>query len=603
MLGAPVLLALVALATAAFLWEIVSPDRVALGLLAVLLLLRYVDFDEAFSGFASPAIVILIAAFLFSGALTRSGLTRRLGSGFVKLSAGRPPVLRAAILLAAAGFSLVMNNIAAAAVLLPGATDALRRSRISPSKVLLPLALATQLGGMATLLTTSNIVVGEMLRQKGFAPFGLMDFLPVGGTLALAGLLYAGLVAPRLLPARSEPEDRLAGGAPPRTLTQIYELGRRIESARILPGSPIAGTTLGKSGIAHDLGVVVVAVVHADGTQRRAPEKEQPLAAGDILVLDGVPPDPAVMREAGLEIIRLKRPTRYLSSPRVALVEGVVAPRSRFANRSLREINFREALGGVSVLSVWRDGAFVETGSLAETPLQFGDALLMQGPRAAFQRMRDEGEILVLGHEDLAAPPPPARRRISVAIVLASMVGAMLFPSSVATALFVGAVALLLFGGLSSEEAYRSIDWRAVSLIGAMLPLSIALTHSGAAALVARALIGASHAESPHGLLALFTILTAILTQVIPGGAATPLIVGPIAVSTAVHLGANPRAFAMAVALATSTSMLTPFSHPVNVLVMGPGGYRFRDYLRVGLPLVVALVAGIVVLVPRFFPL
>jgi len=197
MLGAPVLLALVALATAAFLWEIVSPDRVALGLLAVLLLLRYVDFDEAFSGFASPAIVILIAAFLFSGALTRSGLTRRLGSGFVKLSAGRPPVLRAAILLAAAGFSLVMNNIAAAAVLLPGATDALRRSRISPSKVLLPLALATQLGGMATLLTTSNIVVGEMLRQKGFAPFGLMDFLPVGGTLALAGLLYAGLVYSR----------------------------------------------------------------------------------------------------------------------------------------------------------------------------------------------------------------------------------------------------------------------------------------------------------------------------------------------------------------------------------------------------------------------
>ena len=602
MLGAGALLLLVALATAAFLGEVVPPDRIALGLLAALLLLRYVDFEEAFSGFASPAIVILVSAFLFSGALTRSGITRRLGSALAAAGGGRPALLRGAILAAAAGFSLIMNNIAAAAVLLPGATDALRRSRISPSKVLLPLALATQLGGMATLLTTSNIVVGEMLRQHGYAPFGITDFLPVGGILALGGLLYAALVAPRLLPERSEPEERIAGGAPPRSLTQIYELGRRIESARILPGSPLAGTALGASGLAQDLGAVVVAVVRPDGSQRRAPEKDFRLGAGDILVLDGVPPDPAVLREAGLEVIRLKRPTRYLSSPRVALVEGVIAPRSRFANRTPREIDFREALGGVSILSIWRDGAFIESARIAETPLRFGDALLMQGPRDAFRRMRDEGEILVLGHESLAPAAEPARARVSVTIVLASIAAAMIFPSSVATALFVGAVALMILGGLTADEAYRSIDWAAVALIGAMLPLSIALTHSGAAGLVARSLIALFHARSAHGLLALFTLLTAVLTQVIPGGAATPLIVGPIAVSTAVHLGASPRTFAMAVALATSTSMLTPFSHPVNVLVMGPGGYRFRDYLRVGLPLVAALVVGIIFLVPRFFP-
>ncbi|HET9794663.1 MAG TPA: SLC13 family permease [Thermoanaerobaculia bacterium] len=603
MLGAPALLVLVALATAAFLGEVISPDRVALGLLAVLLLLRYVDFEEAFSGFASPAIVILVSAFLFSGALERSGITRRLGSALVRWSGRRNGVLQGAILVTAAGFSLVMNNIAAAAVLLPGVSDALRQRRISPSKVLLPLAFATQLGGMATLLTTSNIVVGEMLRQRGFRPFGLMDFLPIGGTLAIAGLLYAGFVAPRLLPARSEPEDRLARGAAGRSLTQIYELGRRIESARILPGSPLAGTTLGKSGLAHALGVVVVAVVRPDGSQRRAPERDFPLGAGDILVLDGVPPDPAVIREAGLEVIRLKKPTRYLSSPRVALVEGVVGPRSRFANKSLREVNFREALGGVSVLSIWRDGGFVESARLAEAPLKFGDGLLMQGPRAAFRRMREEGDVLVLGHEDLTPPANPARTRTCLAIILGALAGAMIFPSSVATALFVGAVALLLFGGLSSDEAYRSVDWRAVALIGAMLPLSIALTHSGAAAMVSRTLVGASHARSPRGLLALFTVLTAALTQIIPGGAATPLIVGPIAVATAGHVGADPRAFAMAVALGTSTSMLTPFSHPVNVLVMGPGGYRFGDYVRAGLPLTIGLVAGIILLVPRFFPL
>ena len=596
------LLALLAITVLLFATDRVAPDLVALLLLAGLLGLGYLSSPEAFSGFSSEAVVILISAFVFTGALARSGASERIAEALIRITAGRTNVLRGAVLLAAAGLSLVMNNVAAATVLLPGATVALRKNRISPSQMLLPLAMATQLGGMATLLTTSNIVVSEVLLQKHLAPFRLMDFLPVGGPLAVAGLLYLYVIAPRLLPKRSETEERLSVGASPRPLSQIYELGRRLLSVRLLPGSPLAGATLGKSGLSQNLGCTVIAVVHPDGSQRRAPEPSQELAEGDILVLDGVPPDRGVLAEAGLEQIRVKRPTRYLFSPRVGLFEGVIAPRSRYAGKSLRELDFRGSHGGISVLSLWRNGSFLE-GDLSNTPLQFGDALLMQGPRSAFQRLRAEGEILVLGGEGPAEAPRPTRMGWALGILAATLALGIAFPQALPAILFAGAVAMLVSGCLTTEEAYRSIDWRSVFLVAGMLPLGLALSRSGAAALLARWVIAALHARGATALLAAFTVLTALLTQVLPGGAATPLIVAPIAISAATHLGANPRAFAMAVALAASTSMLTPFAHPVNVLVMGPGGYRFGDYGRAALPLVLLLVVGIVLLVPLVMPL
>lgn len=603
MTGSPiVLLLLLVAATAAFVFDRVPPDLVALTLLAALLVLRYVGVGEAFSGFGSPAIVILVAAFVFTGGLAKSGVSRGLGKVLLRVSRSRFLPLRAAIVLAAAGFSLVMNNVAAAALLLPGATEAGRSRRLPASKILMPLAFAVSLGGMATLLTTANIVVGGLLHQQGFRPLGLKDFLLVGGPLAVVGLVYLVLAAPRLLPDRSAPEDDLARRrGPERSLTQIYEMGRRLESVRILPGSPFAASTLGHSGLSTQLGTVVIAIVHADGTQRRAPEPTQPLVAGDILILDGVPPDRAVLHEAGLEFIRVKKPTRYLSSQRVALVEGVIAPRSRYAGKTLRELDFRGTHGGISVLSLWRNGAFV-TGDLGEVPLQFGDALLMQGPRESFQRMRGEDDVVLLGHEDLA-PAAPRRAGLTVAIVGVTLAAAAAMPTAVPAALFTGAVALLLARSITTEEAYRAVDWRSVVLVAAMLPLGIVLPRSGLAGMIADFAIRAFHVHGPLALLATFTVLAVCLTQLLPGGAAAPLVLGPIAITTAVKAGSNPYAFAMAVAMATSLSFVTPFSHPANVFVMGPGGYRFSDFVRFGLPLTVILTLGIIALVPFVYPL
>lgn len=600
-LGPVWLAAVLALALAVFALDRLPPDTVALCLLAILVLARWVTPAEAFSGFATGAVVVLASSFVISLALEKSGFSQRIGRWLLAVTARRRAWLPGALMAVSAAAALVMSNVAALAILLPTATDALRRRRLSVSRTLLPMAFAAQLGGMATLLTTSNLVVGEFLRQNGGHGFGLLDFLPVGGPLAAAGLVYLWIMSPRVLPEYSATETRLAGG-PLDSPARVYQLARRLESMRIVENSPLAGQSLGKSGIARLLSAVVLAVVHADGTQRRAPEPTLKLAAGDILVLDGVPPDRSVLEEIGLQSIRIKKPSRYLSSPRVALVEGVIAPRSEIAGRTLRDLDFRERTGGISVLAIWRGGAFLES-DISEVPLAFGDALLMQGPRNAFARMRDEREILLLGSQDLREPPTATRAARIGLIVAATLAAAILFPASLPVAFFVGATALLASGAVASQEIYRNIEWRSIILVAAMLPVGLALTRTGAARMLAEALIGHAHARSAPAFLAVFVVLTAFLTQLLPGGAATPLIVAPIAISAAIHIGANPRPFALAVALATSTSFVTPFAHPVNVLVMGPGAYRFRDYLRLGLPLALFVIAGIILLVPFQIPL
>jgi di/tricarboxylate transporter len=585
-----------ALALVVFALDRLPPDTVALCLLAVLAIARWVTPAEAFSGFATGTVVVLTSSFVISLALEKSGLSERVGRWLLTATTRRRGWLPGALMAVSAAAALVMSNVAAMAILPPTATDALRRRRQSVSRTLLPMAFAAQLGGMATLLTTSNLVVGEFLRQNGGRGFGLLDFLPVGGPLAVAGLVYLWIVSPRVLPEHSATEARLAG-ARGESPAQVYQLARRLESMRILENSPLVGQSLGKSGLARLLSAVVLAVVHPDGSQRRAPEPTLKLAAGDILVLDGVPPDRSILGEIGLQSIRIKKPSRYLSSPRVALLEGVVAPRSGLAGRTLRDLDFRERTGGISVLAIWRGGEFLET-DISHASLAFGDALLMQGPRSAFARMRDEREILLLGSPDLREPPSVSRAARIGIIVAATLAAAAIFPAALPVAFFVGATALLASGALASQEAYRNIEWRSVVLVAAMLPVGLALTRTGAARMLAEAFLGHAHARSAPAFLAVFVILTALLTQVLPGGAATPLIVAPIAISAAIHIGANPRPFALAVALATSTSFVTPFAHPVNVLVMGPGAYRFRDYLRLGLPLALLLIAGIILLVP-----
>jgi di/tricarboxylate transporter len=284
----------------------------------------------------------------------------------------------------------------------------------------------------------------------------------------------------------------------------------------------------------------------------------------------------------------------------VVLVEAVLAPRSDLIGRTLRETRFRERYG-MSVVALWRAGRSLRTG-LTDLELQLGDALLLQGDRDRLPVLRAETDLIVLDR-GLYEPPPSRRRgRLALVVMIATLLLAATEVVGVAEAMLGGALTMILIGALSMDDAYQSIEWRSVFLVAGMLPLGTAMTKTGAADLITHGLLSVLGGAGPLALLAGLVVLAILLTQAM-NGAAVAAVVAPIAIQTATRIGADPRSFAMAVAIATSVAFLTPLGSPVNILVMGPGGYRFRDYLRAGLPLTLLVFALIVGLLPLIWPL
>jgi di/tricarboxylate transporter len=288
-----------------------------------------------------------------------------------------------------------------------------------------------------------------------------------------------------------------------------------------------------------------------------------------------------------------------LASDEVGIVELALSPRASCVGQTLRDLHFREKFG-LSVLAIWREGQPIRT-HLADIPLRFGDGLLVQGPWARIRVLRSEPDFLVL--EEAEPEVAQVRQRPVAILILVGMVAAValdLVPISIAA---LGAAVLVVLSGiLRMDEAYRAVEWRAVFLIAGMLPLGTALDKTGAAQLLAHALVNAVGGLGPLPLLAGLFGLTMLLTQVM-SAAATAVLIAPIAINAAAQMGANPRALMMGVALATSTAFLTPVSHPANLLVMGPGGYRFADYGRVGLPLTLVVLLVVLIALPILWPL
>ncbi len=594
-----VVLAILLLATLLFISNQLRADVVALLVLITLGASGVISQTDAFSGFSSSSVITILAAFVITGAINQTGLSRRLGRAVLRL-AGHSPRRLLFVLTFAAGFlSLFMNNIAAAAVLMPVAMSAARQMRVSPTRVLLPMALATQLGGMATLLTTSNIVVSSILRSQGLPGFGLLSFLPVGGPIALLGLGLLVVTTPWLLPAASENAPSLDAEASRAPLADLYDLQQGLGVALILPNSPLAGRTLGESNLGRKPGLTVVALVRSSGQIVRIPRLEEELRVDDRLLFTPTCADEA-LAAVGLE----SQPTAgwgdWLVGPRTRLAEAVVAPRSALEGKTLRQLQFRNRYN-MNVLAIWQNGCPMRD-RLEDLPLRIGDALLLQGRREPLSLLAGGSDLIVLSEE---TPPPlrQGRERRAIFIIVATLAAAATGWLPVAETLFLGGVLLIVTQCLSIEEAYAAIEWRSVVLVGGMLPMGLALTKTGAADLIAHHLATALDRFGPWALLAGFFVVTALLTQFIPGGSATPLVIAPIAITAAQQMGADPRAFAMAVALATSTSFLTPMGHPVNALVMGPGGYRPRDYLWLGLPLVLVTLALALWLIPYVYPL
>jgi di/tricarboxylate transporter len=588
---------LLGVATLLLIGNILRPDIVALMLLLSLGLSGILTPREAFSGFSRSAVVIMFSAYILAEGLRRSGITEHMGAFIVRLFGKGERRLIFGVMTAAAMLSLFMNNIAAASLLFPALSGVARRSKVSPARLLMPLAFGTILGGMATLLTTTNIVVSGLLRDASLPGFGLLDFAPIGLPIVAVGILFMALIGFKSLPVQS-PAQKVSEDHEFGELLNTYQLNERFVRVRVPRRGYLDGRTLGASQLREKYHFNVIAVHR--GRKTLPIETKTVLRGGDILLIVGRPEDtlPEILQDI-LEILPLGTwQEDYLSIPDLILIEAAVAPRSHLASQTLQEIQFEQKFKA-KVLAIWRQGRSIRT-RLSNLPLQFGDGLLLQGTKQSLDLLRTEPGLILL-----AEPAQPTRITIrswiSALIMIITLGVAAAFPDLIAEIMLSGAVGMVLIGVLTMDDAYRSVEWRSLFLVAGMLPVGVALTKTGGAALLANAILSGVIGKGSFVLLAVLVLVTVLLTQVMNGAAAV-IILATIGISAAQNLGFDPRSIGLGFALASSMAFMSPLGHSVNVLVMGAGGYTFRDYARVGIPLTILLVALLLILLPAIMP-
>lgn len=583
-------LAIVVVAIGLFISERLPVDVVALLVVLALVVSGLLAPAEAFAGFASPAVIAVGAIFIVSGALFQTGVAARIGRFIVGVAGESEARLIAVLMIGVALLSAAMNNVAATAVLLPVVVGISRQTNIAPSRLLIPLAYGAVMGGTLTLIgTPPNLIVSEVLSDRGMPPLGFFEITVFGVPFVLAGTAFMVTVGRRLLPERS-PREKLRRAKLPEELLDIYHLPEHIFALEIPADSPVVGRTLAESAMRHDFGMTVLGVVR--GNERVVdPDPSERLRADDRLLVEGGPRrlKRAASRFGLLSGKATKEEAELLLAGDTGLVEVTLAPRSPFEGQSLREVGFREKYG-LTVLALWRSREAIER-DIADEPLRIGDVLLVQGSWPRLRLLaRDPALIALLADEAVPRRTRKAPWAVGALLVMIAVVvaGAPISVAALGAALFV-----ILTGCLRMEEAYRSIEWNVVFVVAGTLPLGLAMQKTGATQWLAEVLLAP---VADMGLLPVAGVLfvtTAGLNLAITNSA-TAVLVAPVAFSIGLSHGLDPRALTLAVALASSVAFATPIAHQSNLLVMGPGDYHSADYLRVGLPLTAVALAVVI---------
>ena len=540
--------------------------------------------EEMFAGFGSDVVLFLGSLFVVSAALVRTGALERLEAMLGRRAERQPRAALTLLVLATAAVSAVLSNTATVAAMLPVVAGLARRLRLSPSKLYMPVAYASILGGTLTLIGTStNIVVAGALPRYGQPTWGFLELAPAALPAVAAGLLYLLTVGQKLLPDR--------GGE----LSELYRLREYVTEVMVPPASPWTGQTLRELRAGADLEISVLGRVGPDGVAAMPPDR--PLQPGDRLLVKAS--QQALLRIKGRRELELVADLKSdVPAGRALPVHEVVLPHaSRLSGRTLRELSFGTRYN-VMVLALFRRGEPM-LDRVASVSLRDGDVLLLQGDLAPLAELLRGGHLILL--EEAPVPAGGARMWVAAAAFVGMIVvgGAGLAPFSVAAV--VAAIVLLLARCLTVRQAYESIDWGVLVLVACLLGLATAMETSGAGEYFASLLAGAAGDLGPLAVLAGFYLLTVVLTQPMSNQAAA-LVVLPLAMLTATRLGLDARPFAATVTLAASCSFIAPLE-PAAMLVYGPGRYRFRDYFRVGLPLTLLVFAINIFMVPRVWPL
>lgn len=575
-----------------FLTDAIRYEVVALLVVAVLAGSGCLTGREAFEGFASPAVVLIVSMYVFGHAFTQWGVAEMIGQRFLRAEEGQEGRLVFRVVLVSGLLSAVLSNTGVVATMIPVCSGLARTYRIPVSRLLMPMSFGTAMGGLLTVIATSkNIAVNEIIEAEGLKPFGLFDF-------SLFGLILLGLASLYFLgPGRSllprSPVDQ--------SLSDRYQVRKFVTEALIEPSSTLINRSVADADLFGAYGITVLGIVRAGGEATvLAPGPYNRIRPGDTLILQGEPS--AIVRMRDELDLREKEwvdagDTRLYSDD-VSLVEAVIPAGSPIAGQTIKGYGFRTRTG-LNVLAISRQGE-LQGQSMLDVPLQVGDTLLVQGHRADIERQVHATRLIML--DEVKAPRRGKGAKISAGLLALILLLGAFTSIELSVLACCGAVALLLLGVVRADELPSIVNWPVLFLIGGMLALGKAFGLYEWDERVAEWLTLAGDGLSPRTLLLFVSVATALMTQVL-NYISTAIIMTPVAIQLATQLGVDPRPFLMAVIACSEFSFMSPIAHQSNAMVMGPGGYRYRDFLRAGTILTVLMVLASWLLIPVFWPL
>jgi len=585
-----ILFTLIGLIFIFLIWGKIRYDIVAFGSLVIAVILGAVPSDQVFAGFGHPAVIIIALVLIVSQGLSRSGaielLARRVVDSTSSLQShvGRIAGISAAL-------SAVMNNVAALALLMPVDMQAARRAKRSPALTLMPLSFASILGGMITLIgTPPNIVIATFREDALGEPYTMFDFAPVGLVVAAVGVIYVALLGWRLIPVDRRKRD---------TGRELAEINSYVSEARVKESSPVVGKRLRElDPLAEESDIHIIGLIRR-GKRLPGSARLEVVRKNDLVVMEGSPEDmDHFLGSAGLEI-GSSRSKGGVNTETQVLAEAVVPEGTWLVGRTAMDIRllYRHS---VTLLGISRKGRNIRQ-RVRKTPIKAGDIILLLGPE---ERMTDVIEwmgCLALAERGLSVTQRKkawVAAGVFAAAIIAASTGIIYLPLALAAVVIV--YVMLKIVPLSA--IYESVEWPVIVLLGSMIPIGVALESSGGTEIVARAIVDLSSGLPAEAVLAILMIVTMTLSDVL-NNVATALIAAPIGVDIANHFNASPDAFLMAVAVAASCAFLTPIGHKNNTIIMGPGGYKFGDYWRMGLPLEILVVLVGLPAILYFWPL
>ena len=587
-------LALIVLAFILFVSEKFSLDVTALFILAILFTGGFLTVEEAISGFSNPAVITIALLFILSQGLQKTRILEYLIVRINKLVSQSKNLGLGVYLLTIAFASALMNNTAIVAVFMPVTIRLAHQYHMSPSKLLIPLSYAAIMGGTLTLVGTStNLIVNAVYIENGGSPLGMFEFAKYGWITLLVGLIYVLWIAPKILPSRTVTSS----------LTQSYHMAGYLTEMKISEDSPLVGSTCQERNVNQSYDVIVLDI-QRDGRLIAYNVGRQTLRAGDILFVKGSLESFLRMKE--VEKVTLltdeKLTQSELEQDDNILVECMVTDQSDVIGKTLREANFRKRFGAF-ILAIRREGLIIRK-KIAHVVLHTYDTLLIYGAKRQISELEKSGKFILLG--EMQADLVKVRFWwISIVSIVLTVFLAAIGVLPILKGALISAVILMMFRVISPNEAYESIHWQVIVLIAALIPLGIVIQSSGTATYIANMIMQyvdtLSPSIQPYVLFALVYFVTMVMTEV-SSNTATAIIMTPIVIAITADMQFDPRPFIFGVCFAASASFSTPVGYQTNLMVYGPGGYRFSDYMKTGIPLALTFWILAILIIPIIWP-